>query len=85
MERSRNYAQGEDSLIGAVLVTEPRAAELLNISYHSLVRLRTKVKTKPKLPYSCFGGVIRYNPYDLIEWAKTQRFANPRGRKKKSE
>lgn len=83
MERNRNNAESKGTLIGPWLITEPNAAELLGISYHSLMRLRTKVKTRPKLPYSCFGGVIRYNPEDLIAWARTQRFANPRGRKKK--
>ncbi len=66
-----------------MLLTEAQTAWMLGISYHSLVRLRTKVKTRPKLPYICLGGVIRYHPIDIMNWAKTQRFPNPRGRKKK--
>lgn len=85
MERNRVNAEKQGTLTREIfrLLTEPEAAIMLGISTRSLVRLRTKVKTTPKLPYSSYGGVIRYNPKDLEEWARTQRKPCNRGVKRK--
>ena len=83
MERNRNYAEDKNTLTPfRMLMSEHEAAAFLGISYRTLHRLRTQANLSPELPYSCLGGVIRYNPKDLEEWAKTQRFPTKRGRKK---